>query len=320
MTQAPAIPLLKLSTRDSSRQLNFHQLYIFYAVASYNSFSRAAEAMEITQPAVSIQIQELEKSLGAILFHRRSRGLRVTDVGETVYAYAQQIFGLSNKLLETVVEIQDLRTGHLNLGASGTPGEFVLPTAIGKFRQIYPGIQVEMSVGNNRSVINKILAQELDIGMVGSRPQGNFDELEMTDYVTDEIILVASPNHPVNQMSNLDIQNVVEHGIIVRELGTATRRAADECLEGLGVSPKVAMNLGSNQAIKQAAIAGGGIGVVPRWGVTAEVKSGMLNILDVPRWKCERPLVLVYHKGRHLSPSQRAFLEFLESHPPVVDA
>ena len=131
----------------SSGQLNFHQLYIFQTVASHLSFSRAAEAMEITQPAVSIQVQELEKFLGVTLFHRRSRGLRITEAGEAVLAYSLQIFALSSQLMETVHEMEDLQSGRLVLGASSTPGEYVLPMIVGRFRQIYPGIRVELAIG-----------------------------------------------------------------------------------------------------------------------------------------------------------------------------
>lgn len=308
---------LKLNGGIASHQLNFHQLYIFYAVASHHSFSRAAEALDITQPAVSIQIQELEKSLGATLFHRRTKGLRITEVGETVYAYAQQIFSLSSKLLETVQEIQDLKTGHLTLGASTTPGEFVLPISVGRFRQMYPGIQVEVVIANTHSIIQRILSREMDLGMVGSRPQEHTEELEIIDYLTDEIVLVSSPTHPVADIHPLTPGQVVEQGLIVREQGSATRNAAEEHFGSLGVQPWIALELGSNQAVKQAAVAGGGIGVISRLGVTAELKARMLTILDVAGWNCRRPLTLIYPKDRYLSPAQRSFIDFLMEQRPA---
>jgi DNA-binding transcriptional LysR family regulator len=313
MEETPALGPLRLTTTSGGNPLNFHQLYIFYAVATHHSFSRAAEALEITQPAVSIQIQELEKSLGATLFHRRSKGLRVTEVGETVLAYAQQIFSLSGKLIETIQEIHGLQLGRLSLGASTTPGEYVLPLAVGRFRQTHPGIQVELSLGNTRSIIQRILNREIDLGMVGDWPMPQSDEVELIDYLEDEIVLVAAPGHPAAQAGPLMLQQVIDHGLIVREEGSATRVTAERhCLE-LGVSPTVALSLGSNQAVKQAAIAGGGIGVISRLGITAEVKAQMLAILDVEGWNCHRPLILVRPKDRYLSPAQKAFLEFLEA-------
>jgi len=300
----------------AGRQLNFHQLYIFYAVASHRSFSKAAEALGITQPAVSIQIQQLEKSMGATLLHRRSRGVRVTEVGETVYAHAQQIFSLSDKLLETVQDLEDLKSGHLTVGASTTPGEFVLPSAMGAFRQTFPGIQAELIIANTRTIIQRLVNREMDLGMVGERPEEHASELEMVHYSDDEIVLVAAPADPIASAGFLTPQQVVEHGLILREKGSATRQAAELHLASLGTEPRVALELGSNQAVKQAAAAGGGVGVISRIGVAAEVKAQMLVVLEVKGWHCRRPLTLVYPKDGYLSPAQRAFRDFLMAQRP----
>ena len=256
--------------------------------------------------------------MGVTLFHRRSKGLRVTEVGETVYSYAQQIFALSGKLLETVQEAQDLKSGHLVLGASTTPGEFVLPQVLGQFRRVYPGIQLELIIANTRSIVQRILSGEIDLGMVGERPHQHSNELEMIDYMEDEIVLVAAPNHPITQLSSLTAQRMVSEGLIVREVGSATRQTAERHLESLGVVPRIALELGSNEAVKQAAAAGGGIGVVSRLGVAAEVMAGMLTVLDVKGWNCRRPLTLVYPKDRYLSPAQRAFRSFLTDRKPAA--
>ena len=322
MVNGPAMgtfPQLKFSSGGGtgSGTLNFHQLYIFFAVASHRSFSRAAESLSITQPAVSIQVQELEKFLGAALFHRRTRGLRITEVGETVFAYAQQIFSLSGKLLETLEEIHNLQTGRLALGASTTPGEYLLPLAVGRFRQLYPGISVELSIANTRTITQRILNQELDLGMVGSHPTLGQAELGTIEYMEDEIVLVASPSHPLAQRESVSAQEVVDAGLILREPGSATRNTAEECFNELGIAPAAALSLGSNQALKQAAMAGGGVAVISRMGVTAETRAGMLVILPVADWDCRRPLTLVYPKERQLSPSKQAFLEYLQSERPA---
>ena len=300
-------------TTASGGQLNFHQLYIFQTVANHLSFSRAAEAMAITQPAVSIQVQELEKFLGITLFHRRSRGLKITEAGNAVLAYAQQIFVLSNQLIYTIQEMEELHSGHLVLGASSTPGEYVLPSVVGRFRQIYPGIHVELVIGNTRNIIQRILDGEMDLGMIGDRVEESSSELEMVDFQDDDIVLVASPTHPVHSLVRPNIEQVVELGLVAREQGSATRLAAERQFRNLGTVPKIALELGSNQAVKQAASAGGGIGIISRLGITAELNAGMLKVLDVGGWECRRPLTLIQPKNRYLSPSQRAFREFLLS-------
>ena len=298
-------------------ELNFHQLHIFYAVARHRSFSRAAEALGISQPAVSIQVQELEKTLGMPLFHRGARGLQLTEAGETVYSYAHRIFTLSSEMQETVRDIQGLVTGHLTLGASTTPGEYILPVAIGHFRRQYPGIRVELKISNTRSIVSQILQRELDLGMVGSALEGGSDELEVSTYAMDEIVLVAGPAHPLTTRTKVSLEDVMEEGLVVREEGSATRQTAEECFAQMGVEPKVAIELGSNQAVKLAAEAGVGVGVISRYGIGAEVKAGLLRALDVEGWRCTRPLTLVYLKEKRLSPAQRAFLHLLESEHPL---
>jgi len=267
--------------------------------------------MEITQPAVSIQIQELERFLGITLFHRRPRGLRITEVGNAVLAYAQQIFALSTQLVDTVQEMEDLQTGHLVLGASSTPGEYVLPSVVGRFRQIYPGIHVELVIGNTRTIMQRILDREMDLGMVGDHIEEHSSELEMVDFQDDEIVLVAAPTHPVATLNRPTVEQVIELGLVAREEGSATRLSAERHFRQLGLVPKIAVELGSNQAIKQAAMAGGGIGIISQLGITAELKAGMLVVLDVEGWDCRRSLTLIQPKDRYLSPSQRAFREFL---------
>ena len=298
-------------------QLNFHQLRIFYMVARHGSFSRAADALEISQPAVSIQVQELEKSLGMTLLHRRARQLHLTEVGETVYGYAHRIFSISLEMEEAIRDTQGLKTGHLTLGASTTPGEYILPVAIGRFRRQFPGVQVELKISNTRSIVSQILGRDLDLGMIGSRPDDPDDSLELSTYVTDEIVLVTGPAHPLAKARRLRLADVIEEGLVVREEGSATRGTAEECLAQVGVRPKIAIELGSNQAVKLAAEAGVGVGVISRFGVGAELKAGLLKVLDVEGWSCTRPLTVVYLKERRLSPAQQAFLHLLEVERPL---
>lgn len=298
-------------------ELNFHQLYIFAAVARCGSFSRAAEQLKISQPAVSIQVHELEKALGFPLFHRRARGLELTEVGETVSGYASRIFSLASEMRDAILDIQELRVGHLTLGASTTPGEYILPIAIGRFRQLYPNVRVELAISNTRTIVNRILARELDLGMVGDRPTAGTDDLEVADYVVDEIVLVVSPTHPLAARASVSLPDVMQAGLVIREQGSATRRTAEDSFTQKGLEPLVAMELGSNQAIKQAAASGVGVGVISRHGVTAEVKAGLLQLLEVEGWRCARPLTLIYPKGKRLSPTQRAFLELLQQERPL---
>ena len=207
--------------------------------------------------------------------------------------------------------MEELHTGRLVLGASSTPGEYVLPLVVGRFRQIYPGIQVELVIGNTRNIMQRILDGDMDLGMIVDSVEESSSELEIVDFQDDEIILVASPSHPVHSLDSPSIEQIMELGLVAREQGSATRLAAERQFRNLGTMPRIAVELGSNQAVKQAASAGGGIGIISRLGITAELNAGMLKVLDVAGWECRRQLTLIQPKDRYLSPSQRAFREFL---------
>ena len=304
----------------SNQRLNLHHLFIFYSVAQHSSFSKAAIALEITQPAVSIQINELETSLGTQLFHRRSRNLRVTDTGKIVLRYAQNIFALSNDLIQNIEEIKGLNSGNLTIGASTTPGEYILPSAVGQFRQIHPGIQVEITIANTRDIVRQMLEHEIDLAMVGNWPGNLSANLEISEYMTDEIVLVTGPDCMKVNSGHITLDQVAKEGLVLREEGSATRSIAEDFFHNLGVTPRINVSVGSNQAVKQAASAGGGIGVISKLGVTAEVKAGTLKVLTVKDWSCKRPLLLVKPKTRHLSPSQEAFLTFLDQTKPSFTA
>ena len=286
-------------------------------MARTGGFSRAAEALDISQPAVSIQVLELEKSMGLTLVHRRPKGLQLTEAGETVYGYAQRIFSLSSEMREAIQDIQGLVSGHLTLGASTTPGEYILPLAIGRFLQHFPGVRVELKISNTSSIVGRILQRELDLGMIGSGLEGGGEELETSTYTMDEIVLITGPTHPLAGRRGLSLAEVMEEGLVLREEGSATRKTAEECFADLGITPRVVLELGSNQAVKLAAEAGVGVGVISRYGIGAELKAGLLSVLEVDGWHCTRPLTLVYLKEKRLSPAQREFLHLLEKEHPL---
>ena len=304
----------------TENRINFHQLRIFFEVARRASFSRAAEALDITQPAVSIQVQELERAMGLPLLHRRSRGIQLTEAGETVYDYANRIFSLSEEMQGAVEDLKGLTIGRLVLGASTTPGEYILPVAIGRFRQLYSGIQVDLRISNTRAIIAQVLRRELDLGMVGAEPENRDGSLSTMLYATDDIVLVTYPSHPLARRGPVSLKEIMDEGLVVREEGSATRKTAEECFAARGIEPRVVIELGSNQAVKLAAQAGVGVGVISRHGIGAETKAGLLVALDVEGWSCTRPLMLIYLKERRLSPAQRAFLELLETERPLPPA
>ncbi len=258
-----------------------------------------------------MQIRDLERALGSSLMLRLRRGLRLTDTGKAVFSYTQRIFALAEDMHTAIQDIQGLNTGTLTIGSSTTPGEYILPGMIGKFRQRYQGVQVSLTIANTQSIINQILAHGLDIGMAGTPV--NLKGLASFEYVRDEIVIIAAPDHPAAQLVRPKLQELTECEFIMREPGSATRSTAEQRFNAYGIEPLVSMELGSNEAIKRAVAAGVGLGVVSAFAVTPDVAAGFVTVLDVQDWECSRSLSVFYRDDNHLSSAQRAFLQFLQT-------
>ena len=294
---------------------NFHQLHIFHTVARLGSFTKAAEELQISQPAVSIQVRELERNLGTTLLHRMRRGIQLTETGETVYGYTRRIFALADEMQASVQDIQGLRTGRLTIGSSTTPGEYILPWVMGIFQKRFPGVDVSLSISNTRSVVERILNRELDMGMAGAAV--DIKGLVSFTYVDDEIVMICSPDHAFGGIESPRLSELADQRFIMREPGSATREAAQEHLKSHGVDINVVMELGSNEAVKSAVAAGLGLGLVSRFSVGPDVMAGFIKIMAVRNWKCERPLTVFYRDDTRMPAIQKAFLELLRDERPL---
>ncbi|MCE2458866.1 MAG: LysR family transcriptional regulator [Dehalococcoidia bacterium] len=299
-------------------EINFHRLFIFHTVARLGSFTRAASELGISQPAVSIQVKELERSLDTTLLIRMRSGVSLTDTGETVYDYTRRIFTLADEMTNAIQDLTGLESGRLTIGSSTTPGEYILPFAIGKFRERYPKVEVSLAISNTRNVIDQILSRELDLGMAGAPV--DIRGLASFLYVNDEVVLVTAPTHPLARRRSLKVQDVVDEAFLMRETGSATRRAAEEHFSSMGARVRVVMELGSNEAVKRAASAELGVGVVSKFSVGPDVAAGYLKVLSVQGWRCERPLTVFYRDDTHISAVQRAFLSVLRVDKPLPPA
>ena len=296
-------------------EINFHRLFIFHTVARLGSFTRAASDLSISQPAVSIQVKELERSLDTTLLIRMRSGVSLTDTGETVYDYTRRIFTLADEMTNAIQDLTGLESGRLTIGSSTTPGEYILPFAIGKFRERYPKVEVSLAISNTRNVIDQIISRELDLGMAGAPV--DIRGLASFLYVNDEVVLVTAPTHPLARRRRLTVQDVVDEAFLMREAGSATRRAAEEHFASMGARVRVVMELGSNEAVKRAASAELGVGVVSKFSVGPDVAAGYLKVLSVQGWRCERPLTVFYRDDTHISAVQRAFLSVLRVDKPL---
>ncbi|MFQ5913824.1 MAG: selenium metabolism-associated LysR family transcriptional regulator, partial [Nitrospinota bacterium] len=293
--------------------MNSHRLRVFVSVAGHRSYTRAADELALTQPAVSIQVRQLESSLGMRLFERLGKQVHLTEAGESLLPYAKQVLGLMDEARGALEALSGLAGGRIRLGASTTIGIYLLPPSLRTFKEKYPDVRISLRIANTRQIEEGIALNELDLGFVGERPAGK--ELAVRPYLSDELVLIVRPGHPWAGRRWVDCRELSGGPVIVREPGSATRRAALEALQSKGVRPEPAMELEHPEAIKRAVEAGLGISLVSKFTVAEEVKSGRLKALKVRSVRLKRDLSIVHHKDKLLSPSMRAFLQAVEETP-----
>ena len=283
---------------------NLHRLRVFHAVARRESYSRAAEDLHISQPAVSKHVLDLEAELGATLFHRLGRRIVLTEAGRLMADYAQRIFSLADEARRALEEIQGLERGTLRLGASTTPGCYLLPRVLAAFRARYPRLAISLEILASHDVVDRILRQDLDLGFVGATFAA---DLHVQPYMEDELVLVLRPGHPLAPSRSLSREALERETFILRDAASGTRTMAEAELKAQGILIRHSLELRSVEAVKQAVAEGLGISFISRHAVALEIRHKVLAIAADPRFRFRRPLVMISRKDARLSPAALAF-------------
>ncbi len=292
--------------------MNLNQLRVFCEVVERNGFTRAAEALYLTQPAVSRQVRELERYYGVELFEQIGKRIFPTEAGTTLYNYARQVFHTLDDLEVELNQIKGLKAGHLRIAASATAGTYLLPPLLGRFKKKYPGVEVTLEIHNSQQVEQRLLQyQQLDLG-VTERPVLE-DALFSEPFDTDELVVIVSPDHPLANRGEISSNELRGERFIHREPGAGTRTLLDEEFTRLDLRVKPIMELGSTAAVKQAVAAGLGVSVVSSRSISLEREAGLLCALRCPDMKLTREIRYVHHRDRRLSRSASAFLEILKA-------
>ncbi len=294
------------------RSLNLHQLTTFQVVAKHCSFVRAAEELHFSQPAVSAQIRHLEKTLGVKLFDQIGRKTHLTQAGEELYLYSQKIFSVIDETLEVMEALRSPHYGRLSVGADTTVGSYVIPGLLGKFRQIYPQVEILLQVLNRLALVDAILNNRVEMAIMGSVPDDAPVEIEPFAY--NPLVLVAATSHRLAELKNVSIEELGREHFLLREPGSGTRSALENALQEAGVPLQVSMQVGNNSAIKQGVAAGLGIALISRVAIDMELETSRLVILDVEGFPIVRQWRIVHIKGKYLSATAKAFKSFLLQH------
>ena len=291
--------------------MTFRQLEAFLAVARERSFSRAAERIHLSQSTLSGHVQELERELGKRLFVRRGRRITLTEAGVVFEPHAARVAAATADARQAVADIDGLGRGALVVGASTTPGIYVLPRAIGVFRRRYPGIELSLHIANSRLIEERVRADQVDLGVVGGHVLGPGERCVAAGLV-DELVLIVPPRHAWARRRGIGLREVAGERLLVREEGSATRQVMERALQHAGIAPAATMELSHTEAIKQCVMAGLGVAFVSGYAIGAEIRARQLAVVPVRRLRIRRHFHVIHAERRTLGASGRAFLQVLD--------
>ena len=294
--------------------INVHQLKIFHTVARSGSFSRAAAELLISQPSVSVQVGDLERQFGTDLFEQVGKHVRLTEAGRVLDDYAARILALIDETRVAMDEVKGLRRGRLLLGATPTPGTYLLPALLGRFKEQYPSIEISLRLADTRRIQEMLLQRQLDLGLVGGSV--SFPDLEAAVLLNDELVLVVAPSHPFATLPSVRVADLAGEPFILRERGSGNREAADEALHRAGVHVTPVFEVEGAEMVKQAVAANLGLSILSRCAVELEVAAGRLRIVPIEGLRIERAISLLSRRDHRLPRVAQAFLEMIR--PPAL--
>jgi DNA-binding transcriptional LysR family regulator len=294
--------------------MDLRRLEVFAKVAELGSFSRAAEALSLTQPTVSEHIRALEDDVGVQLLDRLGRGATPTPAGQLLLGYARRILALAAEARQALDQFQGRMSGTLMVGGSTIPGEYVLPALIGQFKGKYPDIAISLLIGSSRQVSEWVEEGRVEIGVVGAQPTSRV--LQSRALMGDELVIVVPADHAWAPRTSITLAELRHEPLILRERGSGSREALERALAAAGAvlaDFRVAGEIASTQAIKQAVRAGAGISLISKRAVQDECRAGVLVCVKLADLIVARSFYLVTHRDRTRSPLARAFVELIES-------
>ncbi|MEB3120130.1 MAG: LysR family transcriptional regulator [Snowella sp.] len=290
------------------KQATLHQLQIFEAIAQHGSFTRAAEELFLTQPTVSQQMKQLTKAIGVPLYEQIGKRIYLTDAGKAVLDVGRDISQRFNDLEMTLADIKGLKQGNLKLAAITTAKYFV-PRILGTFRQRYPGINISLQIANRQQILDRLANNLDDLYFIGQPPDDL--EINLRHFLDNPLVVIAPRNHPLAQEKLISLERLIEEPLIMRESGSGTRMAVESFFAENRLKMRVEMEIGSNEAIKQAIVGGLGLSILSRHSLALEGSQGPLVVLDVEGFPIQKHWYVIYPRNKQLSIVAQTFLDYL---------
>jgi DNA-binding transcriptional LysR family regulator len=290
------------------RRVTLRQLQIFEMVVRLGGYTRAADALHLTQPTVSMQIKKLSDALGLPLLEQVGRHVHPTAAGHDVYAAAQDILGRMLALAESTTELDGVVRGSLHIAVI-TTAKYFMPHLLGAFIAQHPQVKPRLTVTNRSKVLERLKSNEGDLLIMGQIPKDL--AVEAHSFMDNELVVVAPPNHPLSGAKNITLKQLSLQRFLVREPGSGTRQAVDRLFAEHDITITPYMELGSSEAIKQGVMAGLGLSVLSRHNLRLELASNLITVLNAKGFPLKRRWYAAHLKGKKLSLVARTFLEFL---------
>jgi DNA-binding transcriptional LysR family regulator len=296
--------------------MNLHHLRLFAAVVNHGGFTKAAESLHLSQPAISKSLSELERQLNLTLIDRSGRSIKLTDAGQTLYARARELFGVERIAEQELREVRGLKRGVLRIASSTTIATYMLPPFLGRFHLRHPGIRIRASSANTRTVLRMLLESRVDVALVEgpvSHPQ-----VDIVPWREDELVVISHPDHELLSRRDVDVAMLVRQQFIVREPGSGTRDVSARALALHGARLTNTMRVGGTEAIKQAVAAGLGLAIVSRAAAADQLALGKIAVLSINGLEIRRTLAQIKLRGRVTTAAGRD-LEQLLAHEESND-
>ena len=290
------------------KNITLRQLKVFEAVARHLNYTRAAEELFLTQPAVSMQVKQLESTLGVALFEQLGKRIHLTEAGKETLAYSRTITQQLDELEGVLNRIKGLSGGRLRISVATTANYFI-PTLLGTFSRRFPDVTVSLDITNRETLLRQLNENTVDLVIMGQPPLEADVEAEV--FLDNPLVVVAPPDHPLAGRKKIPLARLQEEIFLVRESGSGTRIAMERFFGERGMKLKTGMEVGSNEAIKQSVQAGLGLGLLSRATIEQELALKRLAVLDVADFPIMRHWYVVHRKGKRLSATAEAFSRFV---------
>lgn len=282
-------------------------LEVFLSVAKHLNYTRAGEEVNLSQPSVSVRIRQLENELGVKLFEQLGKRVVLTEAGQLLITNARRVITAIEDAKQSIEELQGFERGALRIGASTTPGMYLIPRTVAHFKERYPKIEIHLGIRDTRQIEAAVISNEFDFGFVGGHLAG--DEVEVVPWLTDQLVLVVAPKHPLARKKSVKAEELQKEMFILRETGSATRAAIVAHLEQSNLKVEIIMEMENPESVKKAVQSGLGIAFISKFGVETELKAKSLVAVRVRGLDIRRELKIVYRKDKHLGRAAQRFIE-----------